>query len=139
MVGPQFIPTGPLGESPQAVHQRFSQFGLGGEVFSGGFPMVAFTVPADVDFAGVRALLARGRRRSGGAAKSTAAPANGGAPDFCGSLPPLCFEPCLPLESAHALDHSLGIRRTLKRPSPDHVLRPRCTDRDEGREGESAA
>ncbi|WP_256340001.1 DUF4265 domain-containing protein [Streptomyces sp. 2231.1] len=56
------IPTGPLGESPQAVHQRFSQFGLGGEVFSEGFPMVAFTVPADADFAAIKALLARGLR-----------------------------------------------------------------------------
>jgi hypothetical protein len=33
--------------------QRLSAFGLGGEVFSEDFPMVAFTAPADADFAGV--------------------------------------------------------------------------------------
>ncbi|MFG2394800.1 hypothetical protein ACGFYF_38870 [Streptomyces lavendulae] len=32
----------------------------------------------------------------------------------------------------------MGVRRTWGRPSSDHVLRPRCTDQDEGREGESA-
>ncbi|MER7111926.1 DUF4265 domain-containing protein [Streptomyces sp. NPDC000229] len=53
-------PTGPLGRSPQAVHQRFSAFGLGGEVFSEDFPMVAFTAPAGSDFAGIKELLARG-------------------------------------------------------------------------------
>ncbi|MEU9102560.1 DUF4265 domain-containing protein [Streptomyces sp. NPDC048361] len=55
------IPTGPLGDNPQAVHQRLSPFGLGGEVFSEGFPMVVFTVPAGADFAGIKALLARGQ------------------------------------------------------------------------------
>ncbi|MEU6403110.1 DUF4265 domain-containing protein [Streptomyces sp. NPDC046985] len=55
------IPSGPLGDSPQAVHQRLSPFGLGGEVFSEDFPMVAFTVPAGADFAGIKALLARGQ------------------------------------------------------------------------------
>ncbi|MDQ0930785.1 hypothetical protein QFZ49_000692 [Streptomyces turgidiscabies] len=54
------IPTGPLGRSPQAVHQRLSAFGLGGEVFSEDFPMVAFTAPAGADFAGIKALLAQG-------------------------------------------------------------------------------
>src|SRR3954471_4856085 len=39
------VPTGPLGRSPQAVHQRLSAFSLGGEVFSVDFPMVAFTAP----------------------------------------------------------------------------------------------
>ncbi|MET7365937.1 DUF4265 domain-containing protein [Streptomyces sp. NPDC005566] len=51
----------PLGRSPRAVHQRLSVFGLGGEVFSEDFPMVAFTVPPGTDFAGVKALLAQGQ------------------------------------------------------------------------------
>ncbi|WFB11963.1 DUF4265 domain-containing protein [Streptomyces sp. LX-29] len=55
------VPAGPLGRSAQAVHQRFSTFGLGGEVFSKDFPMVAFTVPAGADFAGIKALLAQGQ------------------------------------------------------------------------------
>ncbi|MEV7682801.1 DUF4265 domain-containing protein [Streptomyces sp. NPDC088341] len=55
------IPSGPLGRSPQAVHQRFAAFGLGGEVFSEDFPMVAFTAPAGADFTGIKALLARGQ------------------------------------------------------------------------------
>ncbi|MGW6389554.1 DUF4265 domain-containing protein [Streptomyces sp. NPDC055103] len=55
------IPSGPLGHSPLAVHQRLSPFGLGGEVFSEDFPMVAFSVPADADFAGIKALLTRGQ------------------------------------------------------------------------------
>ncbi|MFD7985496.1 DUF4265 domain-containing protein [Kitasatospora indigofera] len=54
------VPTGPLGRSPQAVHQRLSTFGLAGEVFSEDFPMVAFTAPAGADFAGIKALLAQG-------------------------------------------------------------------------------
>ncbi|WSP77967.1 DUF4265 domain-containing protein [Streptomyces sp. NBC_01235] len=54
------VPDGPLGRSPHAVHQCLSAFGLGGEVFSEEFPMVAFTVPAGADFAGVKALLAQG-------------------------------------------------------------------------------
>lgn len=56
------IPTGPLGRSPQAVHQRLSAFGLGGEVFSDDFPMVAFTAPAAADFTGIKALLNQGQR-----------------------------------------------------------------------------
>ncbi|MFG2753758.1 DUF4265 domain-containing protein [Streptomyces xanthophaeus] len=55
------VPTGPLGRSPQAVHRRLSAFGLGGEVFSEDFPMVAFTVPAGADFAGIKAVLAQGQ------------------------------------------------------------------------------
>jgi Domain of unknown function (DUF4265) len=55
------VPTGPLGRSPQAVHQRLSPFELGGEVFSAEFPMVALTVPAGADFAGVKTLLAQGQ------------------------------------------------------------------------------
>ncbi|MFF8375314.1 DUF4265 domain-containing protein [Streptomyces sp. NPDC015661] len=54
------VPDGPLGRSPQAVHQRLSPFRLGGEVFSEDFPMVAFTAPAGADFAGIKALLAQG-------------------------------------------------------------------------------
>ncbi len=55
------VPAGPLGRSPQAVHQRLGAFGLGGEVFSEDFPMVAFTAPADADFAGIKALLHQGQ------------------------------------------------------------------------------
>ncbi|MFE4830791.1 DUF4265 domain-containing protein [Streptomyces sp. NPDC056672] len=55
------VPSGLLGRSPQAVHQRFAAFGLGGEVFSEDFPMVAFTAPAGADFTGIKALLARGQ------------------------------------------------------------------------------
>ncbi len=56
------VPTGPLGRSPQAVHQRLAAFGLGGEVFSKDFPLVAFTVPANADFCGIKALLAQGQQ-----------------------------------------------------------------------------
>ncbi|QBS44700.1 DUF4265 domain-containing protein [Nocardia sp. CS682] len=55
------IPSGPLGRDAHAVHQRLAVFGLGGEVFSDAFPMVAFTVPADADLAGVKALLEQGQ------------------------------------------------------------------------------
>ncbi|MFD9791411.1 DUF4265 domain-containing protein [Streptomyces sp. NPDC059070] len=55
------VPTGPLGRSPQEVRQRLSAFGVGGEVFREDFPMVAFTVPAGADFAGIKALLAQGQ------------------------------------------------------------------------------
>lgn len=52
--------TGPLGQDPKAVHERLSVFGLGGEVFSDELPLVAFTVPAGADFAGIKALLTQG-------------------------------------------------------------------------------
>ncbi|MFE1577543.1 DUF4265 domain-containing protein [Streptomyces fradiae] len=55
------VATGPLGRSAQAVHQRLSPFGLGGEVFSNDFPMAAFTVPAGADYAGIKALLIQGQ------------------------------------------------------------------------------
>ncbi|MFC5644997.1 DUF4265 domain-containing protein [Kitasatospora cinereorecta] len=55
------VPSGPLGPSAHAVHERLSPFGLGGEVFSEDLPLVAFTVPADADLAGIKALLHRGR------------------------------------------------------------------------------
>ncbi|MDX3380677.1 DUF4265 domain-containing protein [Streptomyces niveiscabiei] len=58
------VPTGPLGRDPHAVHSHLARFGLGGEVFSAEFPLVAFTVPADGDFAGLKALL--DQRRSEG-------------------------------------------------------------------------
>ncbi|MEV0468005.1 DUF4265 domain-containing protein [Nocardia tengchongensis] len=54
------VRTGPLGPDPRAVHERFSVFGLGAEVFSDEFPLVAFSVEADADFAGIKALLAQG-------------------------------------------------------------------------------
>ncbi|MFH8637624.1 MULTISPECIES: DUF4265 domain-containing protein [Streptomyces] len=56
-----FVPSGPLARSPQAVHQRLAAFHLGGEVMSADFPMVAFNVPADADFAGMKALLNQGQ------------------------------------------------------------------------------
>ncbi|WP_030672489.1 DUF4265 domain-containing protein [Streptomyces rimosus] len=54
------VPSGPLGQSAHAVHEQLSPFGLGGEVFSEEFPLVAFTVPAEADLAGIKALLVRG-------------------------------------------------------------------------------
>ncbi len=55
------VPSGLLGRSPHAVHQRLAVFHLGGEVMSTDFPMVAFNVPADADFAGIKALLSQGQ------------------------------------------------------------------------------
>ncbi|MGQ4485403.1 DUF4265 domain-containing protein [Streptomyces sp. SAS_281] len=55
------VPSGPLGRSAQAVHERLSPFGLAGEVFSEDLPLVSFTVPAGADLGGIKALLARGR------------------------------------------------------------------------------
>ncbi|ACU75049.1 conserved hypothetical protein [Catenulispora acidiphila DSM 44928] len=55
------IPAGPLGRSAAAVHERLSVFGLGGEVFSEDFPLVAFNVPAESDFAGIKRLLVQGQ------------------------------------------------------------------------------
>lgn len=55
------IPNGPLGRSAQAVHAKFAEFKLGGEVFSDSLPLVAFNVPADADFAGIKALLSHGQ------------------------------------------------------------------------------
>ena len=55
------VPSGPLGRSPREVHRRLADFGLGGEVFSDKFPMVAFDVPSNTDFAALKELLVRGR------------------------------------------------------------------------------
>lgn len=55
------VPAGPLGPSAQAVHEKLTPFGLSGEVFSQDFPLVALTVPADADFARIKALLAQGQ------------------------------------------------------------------------------
>ena len=55
------VPSGPLGRSARAVQERLSPFGLGGEVFSEDFPLVAFTVPADADLGQIKALLVRGQ------------------------------------------------------------------------------
>ncbi|MBT2511379.1 DUF4265 domain-containing protein [Streptomyces sp. ISL-98] len=55
------VPSGPLGRSPQAVHEQFAPFGLGGEVFSAELPLVAITVPADADLVGIKELLLRGQ------------------------------------------------------------------------------
>ncbi|MCY1139928.1 DUF4265 domain-containing protein [Actinoplanes sp. Pm04-4] len=52
------IPSGPLGRSAAEVHARI---GLGGETFGPEFPLVAFDVPADADFAGIKRLLAEGQ------------------------------------------------------------------------------
>ncbi len=54
------VPTGPLGPSAEAVHAKFSEFDLGGEVFSEALPFVALNVPADADFAAVKELLRTG-------------------------------------------------------------------------------
>jgi hypothetical protein len=55
------IPSGPLGTSAQAVHEKLAPYGLGGEVFSQDFPLVALTVPADADLPSIKALLAQGQ------------------------------------------------------------------------------
>ncbi|MGW3513568.1 DUF4265 domain-containing protein [Streptomyces sp. NPDC000994] len=55
------VPSGPLGRNPQAMHQRFAPFRLGGEVFSEDFPMVAMNAPAGADFTGIKALLTHGQ------------------------------------------------------------------------------
>lgn len=54
------VPSGPLGPSASAVHAKFARFGLGGEVFSAQLPLVAFDVPADADFSGIKQVLADG-------------------------------------------------------------------------------
>ncbi|MEV4511076.1 DUF4265 domain-containing protein [Dactylosporangium sp. NPDC049525] len=54
------VPDGPLGPSAAAVHAQFARFGLGGEGFSADFPFVAFDVPDDADFAGIKQLLHAG-------------------------------------------------------------------------------
>jgi len=55
------IPNGPLGRSAKAVHERLSTFGLGGEVFSQEFPLMAFNVPGESDRAGIKRLLVQRR------------------------------------------------------------------------------
>ena len=57
------VADGPLGRSAQAVHERLSPFGLGGEAFSGEFPLVALNVPADAPFTEIKELLVRGTRK----------------------------------------------------------------------------
>ncbi|MGI5176339.1 DUF4265 domain-containing protein [Dactylosporangium sp. CA-152071] len=54
------VPSGPLGPSAQAVHAAFKRFGLGGEVFSAEFPLVAFDVPVDADFGEIKRVLVEG-------------------------------------------------------------------------------
>ena len=54
------VPAGPLDPSAQAVHERLSPFGPGGEVFSDEFPLVAFNAPAASDLAGIKSLLVHG-------------------------------------------------------------------------------
>ncbi|WP_179855574.1 DUF4265 domain-containing protein [Paractinoplanes atraurantiacus] len=55
------VPSGPLGASAPAVHAAFEGFGLGSEVFSADLPFVAFDVPADADFSGIKQVLADGK------------------------------------------------------------------------------
>ncbi|GAA1774460.1 DUF4265 domain-containing protein [Luedemannella helvata] len=57
------IPDGPLGRSARSVHEAFAEFMLGGESFSESFPMVAFDVPADADFAAIKRHLESGCER----------------------------------------------------------------------------
>jgi hypothetical protein len=47
--------------SAEAVHAKLGAFRLGGEIFSSGLPLLAFGVPSDADFAGIKAVLERGR------------------------------------------------------------------------------
>jgi Domain of unknown function (DUF4265) len=55
------IPAGPLGTDAQAVHEKLAPYGLGGEVFSQDFPLVALTVPAHADMPHIKALLEQGQ------------------------------------------------------------------------------
>ncbi|WP_433040266.1 DUF4265 domain-containing protein [Dactylosporangium sp. CS-033363] len=55
------IPNGPLGRSAHGVHEKFARFGLGGEVFSAEFPLVALTVPAAAEIRDVKRLLEQGQ------------------------------------------------------------------------------
>ncbi|MFB8101857.1 DUF4265 domain-containing protein [Streptomyces sp. NPDC056007] len=55
------VPDGPLGRDARAVHARLAPFGLGGEVFSAEFPLVAFTVPGGADLRAIKELLVRGQ------------------------------------------------------------------------------
>ncbi|WP_143133822.1 DUF4265 domain-containing protein [Actinoplanes philippinensis] len=50
----------PAGGPAAAVHGAFVRFGLGGEVFSSEFPLVAFDVPADADLGGIKRQLDEG-------------------------------------------------------------------------------
>ncbi|MBT2438747.1 DUF4265 domain-containing protein [Streptomyces sp. ISL-36] len=53
-------PSGPLGPSARAVHERLTPFALGGESFSADFPLLAVNVPADAPFGEIKELLAQG-------------------------------------------------------------------------------
>lgn len=53
-------PDGPLGRGANGVNERFHAFGLEGEPFDEALPLVAFNVPADADFAGIKELLRKG-------------------------------------------------------------------------------
>ncbi|MBA2949571.1 DUF4265 domain-containing protein [Streptomyces himalayensis] len=55
------VPSGPLGRSAHAVFEQLAPSGVGGEVFSEEFPLVAFTVRADADLSRIKALLTRGQ------------------------------------------------------------------------------
>lgn len=55
------VPSGPLGRSAKAVHERLAEFHLGGEVFSEAFPMVAFDVSVGTDFGALKEFLVRGQ------------------------------------------------------------------------------
>jgi hypothetical protein len=54
------VASGPLGPSATAVHERLAPFGIGGEAFSAGFPLVALNVPAGADLPQIKALLVHG-------------------------------------------------------------------------------
>lgn len=56
------IPGGPLGRNAQSVHDQLAPFGLSGEVFSSGLPLIVYTIPADADLSRIKALLTRGQR-----------------------------------------------------------------------------
>ena len=57
------FPDGHLGSGVRAVHGEFARFGLGGESFSEEFPMVAFDVPDDADFSGIKRVLEAGAKQ----------------------------------------------------------------------------
>lgn len=85
------VPSGPLGRSAGAVHERLSPFGLAGEVFSEEFPLVALPCRPRQTSAALRRCSSGAGTTGGGTSKSPAPPMRGatrrpGAPSRTGAL-----------------------------------------------------
>ncbi|WP_043631274.1 DUF4265 domain-containing protein [Nonomuraea candida] len=55
------IPSGPLGRSAAAVHERLAPFGIGGEAYSADFPLVALNIPSGDSLSEIKSLLTHGQ------------------------------------------------------------------------------